>query len=251
MPLSAAHRSEIEQAANRNGFPAEPAVHGDWLLLRSPFTRHELLAGHGNGCFVVATFSRAIAEEAQREWPAAPAPPGAAAAFIAESSLKLHALVQRLFQLARSLPPEPLAEFEAKTSNLPRTTEAERLVIMRVGQDIFRDSLLQYWNGRCPLTGIAEPELLRASHIVPWAACESDPERMDVHNGLLLSALWDAAFDKGLISFADDGTALASPQLSAQAKAALSFDNAPRLGGLRDAHLVRLRRHRLTNGFRS
>ena len=108
---------------------------------------------------------------------------------------------------------------------------------------------MQYWNGPCPLTGIAEPELLRASHIVPWAACESDAERLDVHNGLLLSALWDAAFDKGLTSFADDGTPPASPYLSAQARAALNFGNAPRLAGLRDAHLLRLRRHRLTRGF--
>jgi hypothetical protein len=52
-------------------------------------------------------------------------------------------------------------------------------------------------------------------------------------------------------SFADDGSPIASPQLSAEAKAALESDNVPRLAGLRDAHLVRLRRHRLTNGFRS
>jgi putative restriction endonuclease len=42
----------------------------------------------------------------------------------------------------------------------------------------------------------------------------TDPQRPDVHNGLLLSTLWDAAFDRGLISFADDGTVLASSQLS-------------------------------------
>jgi hypothetical protein len=177
--------------------------------------------------------------------PSAIAPSGTVAAFAAQSSLKLHALVQRLFQLARSLPPEPLVEFEAKTHNLPRATEAERLVVMRVGQEIFRDSLMQYWNGRCPLTGIEEPALLRASHIVPWAACESDAERLDVHNGLLLSALWDAAFDKGLVSFTDDGSPLASPQLSRAVRAALNFDAAPRLAGLRDAHLFRLRRHRV------
>jgi predicted restriction endonuclease len=69
------------------------------------------------------------------------------------------------------------------------------------------------WGGRCPLTGITETALLRASHIVPWADC-TDERRLDVHNGLLLSALWDAAFDGGLVSFADDGTVLASPQLS-------------------------------------
>jgi putative restriction endonuclease len=54
---------------------------------------------------------------------------------------------------------------------------------------------MEYWNGRCPLTGIDQPELLRASHIKAWAACESDRERLDVHNGLLLAAHLDAAFD--------------------------------------------------------
>ena len=84
-------------------------------------------------------------------------------------------------------------------------------MVQRIGQDIFRKALLAYWNGRCPLTGIADPELLRASHIKPWSACETDAERLDVHNGLLLSALWDAAFDKGLVTFADDGTPILSP----------------------------------------
>ena len=64
-----------------------------------------------------------------------------------------------------------------------------------------------------------------------------------------LSALWDAAFDKGLISFADDGTPVASQQLSEAARAALTFGSAPRLAGLRDAHIVRLRRHRAATGF--
>ena len=50
---------------------------------------------------------------------------------------------------------------------MPKSTEAERLVVQRVGQDIFRDSLLAYWSGCCPLTGIADLALLRASHIKP------------------------------------------------------------------------------------
>jgi len=65
-------------------------------------------------------------------------------------------------------------------------------------QNIFRDALMDDWGGRCPLTGITEPALLRASHIVPWVEW-GDEQRLDVHNGLLLSALWDAAFDKGLV----------------------------------------------------
>ena len=97
---------------------------------------------------------------------------------------------------------------------MPQTTEAERRIIQRVGQDIFRNRLMTYWQGRCPLTGITDPALLRASHIIAWKDCDSDAERLDVHNGLLLSALWDAAFDRGLVTFDDDGAAgiLAPPE---------------------------------------
>jgi hypothetical protein len=70
-----------------------------------------------------------------------------------------------------------------------------------------------------------------------------------VHNGLLLSALWDAAFDQGLVSFADDGTARASSSLGATARAALSIDTAPALSGLRDAHRTNLAAHRARHGF--
>jgi putative restriction endonuclease len=102
---------------------------------------------------------------------------------------------------------------------------------------------MDYWGGRCPITGITEPELLRASHIVPWADC-ADAQRLDVHNGLLLSALWDAAFDRGLISFADDGTVLESPRLSETARSALGPGGVPPLSGLRDAHRTNLAIHR-------
>lgn len=97
-------------------------------------------------------------------------------------------LLDRIYQRASSLPNAPLATFRGKTKDLPQTTEAERLVVQRIGQGIFRESLLEYWQGRCPLTGIEEPELLRASHIVLWAQF-GDAERLNVYNGLLLSAL--------------------------------------------------------------
>ena len=131
------------------------------------------------------------------------------ATFVLANLAELHAALDRVYKLAMSLPEAPLDRFKAETANLPRTTEAERMVIQRIGQDVFRDALMDYWGGRCPMTGITEPGLLRASHIVPWADC-TDAQRLDVHNGLLLSALWDAAFDRGLISFADDGAVLAS-----------------------------------------
>ena len=55
--------------------------------------------------------------------------------------------------------PELRREFRAAIAGLPKTTEAERLIIQRVGQDIFRDRLMTYWQGRCPLTGITDPAL--------------------------------------------------------------------------------------------
>ena len=63
---------------------------------------------------------------------------------------------------------------------------------------------MKYWCGHCPLSGIDEPKLLRASHIKSWAE-STDKERLSPYNGVLLSANLDAAFDSGLISFSNDG----------------------------------------------
>jgi hypothetical protein len=177
-----------------------------------------------------------------------PTPGPGVATYILASLAELYAALDRVYKLAMSLPEAPLERFRAKTTNLPRTTEAERMVIQRIGQDVFRDALMDYWGSRCPMTGITEPGLLRASHIVPWADC-TDAHRLDVHNGLLLSALWDAAFDKGLVSFSDDGAALANAQLSEAARSALALDSEPKLMGLREAHRINLALHRTRNGF--
>jgi predicted restriction endonuclease len=139
------------------------------------------------------------------------------------------------------LPDAPLREFELRVADLPRTTEAERQVVERIGQDIFRARLMNYWQGRCPLTGIGDTALLRASHIIPWAECENDAERLDVHNGLLLSALWDAAFDRALVTFDDNGEPKFSPSLSEQARAELRWSSPV---SLTDEHRRRLVRHR-------
>ena len=73
------------------------------------------------------------------------------------------------------------------------------------------------------VTGITDPALLRASHIVPWKDCHDDAERLNVHNGLLLSALWDAALDRRLVTFDDDGRPVLSRELSARAKSELRW----------------------------
>jgi hypothetical protein len=127
-------------------------------------------------------------------------------------------------------------------------TEAWALQKTRIGQGPFRTALLARWNARCPLTGIAEPELLRASHIIPWNRCESDAERVNPDNGLLLSALWDAAFDRGLVTFGDDGVAVALPGLSAASLAVLTATGPGRLAQLSTGNRERLRWHRAAFG---
>jgi len=153
----------------------------------------------------------------------------------------LYAVMSRVYQLGVTLPDGPLEEYKAAIADLPKSTEAERLIIQRVGQEIFRDRLMTYWQRHCPLTGITDPALLRASHIVAWKDCASDAERLDVHNGLLLSALWDAAFDRGLVTFDDEGIPQFSPKLTETARAGLRWQ-API--PLTDKHRARLVRHR-------
>jgi hypothetical protein len=170
-----------------------------------------------------------------------------ATTFAFEQLHEFYGALDRVYKLGVSLPDVPLKAFEKTTANLSRTTEGERVTVERIGQNFFRQALMEYWNGRCPQTGITDPALLRASHIVPWAECETDALRLDVHNGLLLSALWDAAFDAGLISFADDGTVLRSPSLTFEAAAALNLNSAAPLAPLTNLQRQNLGRHRAKN----
>jgi hypothetical protein len=85
------------------------------------------------------------------------------------------------------------------------------LTEVRVGQSFFRKSVLSAYEFRCCITGLAVPELLVASHIVPWRADPSN--RLNPRNGLCLSAIHDRAFDQGLITFSDDLRLLLSNQL--------------------------------------
>ena len=84
-----------------------------------------------------------------------------------------------------------------------------------------RQSLIAYWQGLCAVTGLDVLPLLRASHIKPWARCESDAERLEVFNGLLLAPHLDALFDGGWISFDDNSGVLVSPELSGDRQARL------------------------------
>jgi hypothetical protein len=242
-------RTEAQKAAWDNGYRLERSVEDGWLRYGSTTAPGSIwiAGGTSQGPWLISIDHSGVVAEIGT-LPPSPVPGPGLATFVFSTLAQLHATLDRVYKLAISLPDAPLTRFQVKTASLPRTTEAERLVVMRIGQNIFRDALMHYWGGRCPLTGITEPALLRASHIVPWSDC-NDEQRLDVHNGLLLSALWDAAFDHGLVSFADDGTVRARSSLSATARQALSIVAAPALRGLRNAHRANLAAHRARHGF--
>lgn len=204
-----------------NGFDLEQPPSANWLGFASSQCSLRLWLGMNESGAMVAGFSRANVVPALENF-GKPGithlPPGCVGALEVTEIPTLHRLLRRAFQLGKSLPDELLHVFQSKTKSLPRSTEAERLVVQRVGQDIFRQGLMEYWEGRCAITGLAIPELLRASHIKPWADCATDAERLDVYNGLLLAPHLDALFDQGFITVADDGKVVISTALDALAR---------------------------------
>lgn len=245
--LPAVTVTRYEKAAADNGFDVEGERTGDWLRFGSTQAPLEVwlsatVEGHPLAGLSRVTVARAL--EGHGEWVSVPLPEGAQAVRRVKDVAELHHLLRRAYQLARALPDELLHAFEKRTRHLPRHTEAERWVVERVGQDVFRAGLVDYWEGRCAITGLAVPELLRASHIKPWAACATDAERLDVFNGLLLAPHLDAAFDRGFLSVEDDGAVQLSPHLPAEARQALGLTAPLRVKALAERHRLYLPWHR-------
>jgi HNH endonuclease len=71
----------------------------------------------------------------------------------------------------------------------------------------FREKLRKLWDNQCAVTGLQNKGLLIASHIKPWSACQDTPrDQTNVHNGLLLCAPVDKLFDRGFLTFNNDGS---------------------------------------------
>ncbi len=117
---------------------------------------------------------------------------------------------------------EPLSALEEKLDleSVVTGSEKERFVKQRVNQNLFRQRLLAIYNYTCPITKMDDPRLLYASHIIPWSVDAQN--RLNPRNGILLNALWDKAFDKGLISFSPDYKVILSPSLKGEARAYFS-----------------------------
>lgn len=107
-----------------------------------------------------------------------------------------------------------LREDDEVLRDSPDLSETERnaVVFARRGQGKYRENLGLIEKG-CRLTGVTEPFLLRASHIKPWSLCDNSNERLDGANGLLLTPTYDVMFDRGYLTFEDDGRPRISSQL--------------------------------------
>jgi hypothetical protein len=115
-----------------------------------------------------------------------------------------------------------------------KETEKESIIQSRLKQGEFRENLVECFNRKCPISGIDNLELLVASHIKPWSK-SNNPERLDPNNGLLLAVHLDKLFDRGYISFGDDGSIMLSKDLDEKV---ISFYN---LAGKLDAQYLKNR----------
>ena len=115
----------------------------------------------------------------------------------------------------RSLPVRALGV--TTTTRIP-AVETDRLVqtVARTGQGFFRQAVLSSYRNACCVTGLAVPELLVASHIVPWKV--SREHRLNPRNGLCMSTLHDKAFDRGLITFGEDLRLVVGTTMRAEAR---------------------------------
>lgn len=125
---------------------------------------------------------------------------------------------------------------------LPKT-EREAIVKARVGQGPYRTSVLDLWGGKCAATGLEYKELLIASHIIPWSLCD-DSDRINPHNGFPLSPNIDKLFDKGLISFTNEGELLIKKNVTDEHLRMLGLPRSLKIKNLKPENLKFLAKHR-------
>jgi len=226
-------RLRVEKAAADCGFEMTPLEHEGGLELRSAhFPEAVVVRLVGELLFAIGSPTSLSLNAVDANLPV-----------LAQGYEELYELLQTAASRGRTLPNRVADAFRQATADMPRSTEADRLVVARVGQTMFRAALLDYWQGRCCVTGLEVPELLRASHIKPWASCERDDERLDVFNGLLLAPHLDAMFDAGWMTVTIDGKVEISSTLSEQARGALGVGRPLKVHRIRPEHAPYLAFH--------
>ena len=242
-------RTLIEKTGNDNGFEHVVTPDTSSVTLASARHANRALVSLDNGAYQVRfqTASPSLLPELLRSFPATQT----SNVFQVATEADLAALLRRAASLSCALPSQAANDYQqavaAELAELPAGisgTEVELMVRQRVGQNKFRDAMLDYWSGACAVTGVAIPEVLRASHAKPWAECATDAERLDVFNGFLLSANLDALFDRFLISFDEQGVLLIAPALAGIDLQPLGISSGMKLRWVNALHQPYLAMHR-------
>jgi len=126
---------------------------------------------------------------------------------------------------------------------VPNETERKGLVTSRVGQGAYRKRIIHRWQYQCAVTGFDKLEVLIASHILPWSQANNE-ERLDVHNGILLSPTYDALFDKHMISFDTKGKIILSDKIETAAFEKVGVTGKEEIKKLSQYNHLYLERHR-------
>lgn len=245
--MDALKRTLVEKAGHDFGFEYTVSETPESLTLGS--ARHplqvEIALTNGNYRLLFSNAKQQLLNELKRDFPVQNRE------IVTESLQSMAVVFKRAAALAHSLPNQAEDDFEsvlkAELNKLPdniKNTEVERMVRQRVGQDIYRKAMLEYWGEACAVTGVSIPSILRASHALPWAKCETDAQRLDVFNGFLLTANLDALFDRFLISFNKYGNIIISEKISEKDKALLGLTSALKLRWVAEEHEKYLRIHR-------
>lgn len=233
--MSPLDRTRLEKAAADCGFELSPELGEHGLIFRSTkFPELVSVQALGGDQFLVHSPAPILLPEARE----------AGQPLKVQSWNALYDMLDKASAIARTMPNRVAQKFQQETAILPTSTEAERWVVQRIGQNLFRSALLDFWRGRCCITGLAVPELLRASHIRPWALCNSDEQRLDVFNGLLLSPALDALFDGGWITFIPAGKMIVAASLPPGELNLLGVATDSNIQGMKAEHLPYLQFHR-------
>ncbi len=244
-PLDSLDKTLIEKSGQDNGWEKSEDFKREFILLSS--ARHSgqvLIQKKNDQTWLLTWQSIPLSQKMKDEFPQYVE--GEQARNISDSYLSR--FLRRLAELSIEESSEITVDeqfIERKTIEILRdNTEIEYLVKQRVGQEAYRKALIEYWGASCAVTGFNLTELLRASHAKPWASCENNQERLDVFNGFLLISQLDLLFDKGYISFDDEGDILISSLLDENQKQVLGIYSEMKLRRINDKHKRYLNYHR-------
>lgn len=238
--LNPVARTRLEKVAQDNGFDIPSGQFDDLLLFKSTHSPLRIWLGLNSETEFVVLISDGSVFKTLQEVKNVniihdPSIKDAIGGFISSSLSTVFYLVKRAYQISCALPDSPLLDYINSVKDMPKETEIERLVIQRVGQNIFREKLIEYWDSKCSVTGFNIVSLLRASHTKPWSI-STDAERLNVFNGLLLSPSLDLAFDQGRITFNEIGSLILSPTFPPREAEKIGIRSDMRISAYQEEH---------------